>query len=185
MDKIWEWRHHSVYGDNDWVVKIPKKTTPITWRQAKNSLNFFEENFPEFIPETHLEKWWKEIPYFVTQKRVHGVLLAEHFALMSLSPDIWEKLREFTERAYTIILNDGRWFDIIGTPTNPIHKWNWEWCTNFITNPESGSIHFIDTIAWSSSLSLPSMLCKIGLIIAPSYRKRKELTYKLLWEIPS
>ncbi len=185
MDKIWEWKHHSVYGKDDWVVKIPKETTPISWKQAQNSLRFFQDNFPDFIPETYLEKGFQEIPYFVTQKRVNGILLAEHLALISLPPDIWAKLREFTERAYSIILKDGRWFDIIGTPSNPENKWSWKWCTNFITNPESWEIQFIDTIAWSSSLILPRALCKIGTVIAPSYRKRKELTHKLLLEIPT
>jgi len=77
-----------VYGKDDWVVKIPKETTPISWKQAQNSLRFFQDNFPDFIPETYLEKGFQEIPYFVTQKRVNGILLAEHLALISLPPDI-------------------------------------------------------------------------------------------------
>ncbi len=186
MEIIWEWAHHTVYSqDSNWVVKIPRNWNPISWNQANNSLAFFQEYFSTYMPETHLEKWRKDIPYFVLQKRVHGILLCNYLSDDDIMPssDILSKLKIFTERAYKIIQDQWRGFDIIGTPIHPKDKRQWSGCTNFMVSPENSELFFIDSIAWSKTLSLPSLVCKIWSKIIPAYKKRERLTKQLLLDL--
>jgi len=170
---IWEGRHHTVYvwDNKDKVIKIPKVGYPVDYKQANTSLDFFQKTFPEFIPDTHIILWDKDIPYHVVQDRVHGILLGEFLRKQWMSQRVGNQLMVFTERALEILDKKTACFDIIGTPSSDELKNQWEGCTNIIVSWNQ-QISFVDLCCQSRSIWRPVLLNKvIKLIRRDKYRQ--------------
>lgn len=182
MQFIWEGKHHQVYfWDDEYVLKIPKKDTNISYEQAKKSVRFFEEEFGEYFPETMVLSWNGEYPYQVKQKRVNGVILGDFLRHEWMSPKIWHVLSSFAEKALQVLEWKIIGFDIIGTPPSPELKGKWDGCTNIIVHPDDEHISFIDNVIPSRAIWRSYIVNR--LLQSFWYRRRKMLYSSLIQDL--
>lgn len=81
------------------MVKIPKETSPIDYRQAETSTLFFKSWFPDFVPKTIKIEKDNLYGYRAYQERIYNANYVADILGTSYEEQILIELQEFTLRA--------------------------------------------------------------------------------------
>lgn len=96
----------------DLIVKTGKCAS-MTFEQAQDSLEFFRDNFPWSYVSTMVEKITHSWSYVARQRYIDWRNLSD-VCIDELHPRTLYELFYFVETAISILLKDGKYFDIVG-----------------------------------------------------------------------
>ncbi len=191
MEKIWKGMHHEVFDMGDGLVL--KKQTPenqISWNNARKSLQFFWDNFRDFIPNYTEIKLWTHSTYEVFQSKIEWITLWEYLQNGDIHIWVINALTIFIRRAISIAERNKAVFDIIWEPYNNNYERSSIFSTtNFLVQEHNKKqpICFVDVIGSSRCIQARKIESILTYYISEKRRKYVAKTmekYKwILWEI--
>ena len=191
MEKIWQGMHHEVFDMGDGLV-LKKQTpeNPISWNNARKSLQFFWDNFRDFIPNYTEIKLWTHSTYEVLQSKIEWITLWEYLQNGDIHIWVINALTIFIRRAIRIAERNKAVFDIIWEPYNNNYARSSIFSTtNFLVQEHNKQqpICFVDVIGSSRCIQAREIESILTYYISEKRRKYVARTmekYKwILWEI--